>query len=66
MKVSKKFLESLKPDRIKSLLTLELDISRSTLNRWIQVENEKFAHLKVIEAITKITGLTQEEIFETN
>ncbi|MRM94378.1 hypothetical protein D1Z98_05140 [Riemerella anatipestifer] len=64
MQVSKRLKEKLRPDKIKSALCLELDISRSTLNRWLSKENDKIANLIVIDAINKITGLTQEEIFE--
>ncbi|WP_018676406.1 hypothetical protein [Riemerella columbina] len=64
MKVSQLLREKLRPDKVKSNLCLELGVSRSTLDRWLARENEKIANLIVIKAITKLTGLTQEQIFE--
>lgn len=64
MKLSKEFRKRISPDLNKSKLCIELNISRSTLNRWLTKENSKFGHLDIIRGITKVLGLTQEEIFE--
>ena len=64
MKLSKEFKKRISPDLKKSELCIELKISRSTLNRWLAKENEKFGHLEIIKGITNVLGLTQEQIFE--
>lgn len=50
---------------IKAQLASKLNVAYSTIVRWYYKENDKFARLDVIQAITELTGLTQEEIFET-
>ena len=64
MKITKQFRQSLAPDSKKSELCLAIDISRSTLIRWMSKENEKFMNINLIPKISKVTGLTQEEMFE--
>ena len=64
MKLSKLFLEEISTDKVRLPLCVELGVSYDTLKRWMYYDNEKFATLKVIAAINKVTGLTQDEIFE--
>lgn len=64
MKITKKFRQAIKSGQLKMRLCLELGITQDSLYRWLLYDNEKFAHLKVIKAVTKLTGLTQEEMFE--
>ena len=64
MRITKLFRQTLAPDSKKSELCLELDISRSTLMRWMSKENEKFMNINLIPKISKITGLEQNEMFE--
>lgn len=64
MKVSQLFREKLKGTSVKADLAKEIGVAYSTIVRWYYSQNEKFANLKVIEAIKKVTGLKQEEIFE--
>ncbi|MCT3788679.1 hypothetical protein HZQ67_15035 [Elizabethkingia anophelis] len=65
MKLSKKFKEWLKPDAKKSELCMELNISRSTLSRWISKSPENLSRLDRVEIIKGLSGLTQEELFES-
>jgi hypothetical protein len=62
--VTQKFREAIKNDNVKMDLAKEIGIAYPTLHRWLRNDNEKFATLKNIVAITKITGLTESEIFE--
>lgn len=64
MKISQEFRKRLAPDAKKSELCLALDISRSTLNRWMSKENEKFGRLDLLPKISKVLEITQEEMFE--
>ncbi len=64
MKLSQEFRKRIAPDLKKSELCIELGISRSTLNRWLGKEQEKFRHLDVIKGVEKILGIGQEEMFE--
>ncbi|ATC35601.1 MULTISPECIES: hypothetical protein [Elizabethkingia] len=64
MKLSKKFKEWLKPDAKKSELCMELNISRSTLSRWISKSPENLSRLDRVEIIKGLSGLSQEEMFE--
>jgi len=65
MKLSKKFKEWLKPDAKKSELCMGLKISRSTLSRWISKSPENFSRLDRVEIIKEMSGLAQEEMFES-
>lgn len=64
MKLSKKLEALLSSDNVRLPLATEMKISYSTFNRWYYNDQEKFATLKNIAAIEKITGLKQEEMFE--
>ncbi|AIL44395.1 hypothetical protein KRE40_12275 [Elizabethkingia meningoseptica] len=66
MKLSKKFKEWLKPDAKKSELCMELNISRSTLSRWISKSPENLSRLDRVEIIKGLSGLSQEEMFESS
>ncbi|HAY3591728.1 hypothetical protein CMT22_00030 [Elizabethkingia anophelis] len=66
MKLSKKFKEWLKPDAKKSELCMELNISRSTLARWISKSPENLSRLDRVEIIKGLSGLSQEEMFESS
>lgn len=63
MTITKKFRESIKNDQIKMELAKEIGVSYGSLTRWIYYDNDKFERLSIIAAITKVTGLTQDEIF---
>ncbi|MDV3774548.1 hypothetical protein CMU14_15855 [Elizabethkingia anophelis] len=64
MKLSKKFKEWLKPDAKKSELCMGLKISRSTLSRWLAKSPENLSRLDRVEIIKRLSGLSQEEMFE--
>ncbi|MDV2442563.1 hypothetical protein CMV00_01955 [Elizabethkingia anophelis] len=64
MKLSKKFKEWLKPDAKKSELCMELNISRSTLSRWISKSPENLSRLDRVEIIKNLSGISQEDMFE--
>lgn len=65
MKPTRLFIDKIMNSRTQQELALELEVHFVTIRRWCDKEDwEKFATLKVIAAITKITGLTQDEIFE--
>ncbi|MDV3854092.1 hypothetical protein CMT56_15475 [Elizabethkingia anophelis] len=66
MKLSKKFKEWLKPDAKKSELCMELNISRSTLSRWLAKAPENLSRLDRVEIIKGLSGLSQEEMFESS
>ncbi|MCT4237846.1 hypothetical protein HZP42_15795 [Elizabethkingia anophelis] len=65
MKLSKKFKEWLRPDAKKSELCLELNISRATLSRWMSKSPENLSRLDRVQVIKEMSGLTQEELFES-
>lgn len=64
MRLSDKLRKCLSSDTVRLPLAIELGISYNTLYRWLYQDQEKFATLKNIEAITRVTGLTQDEMFE--
>ncbi|KQR93322.1 hypothetical protein ASG01_08990 [Chryseobacterium sp. Leaf180] len=63
MELSAEFKKRIGPDLKKSELCLELGIARITLTRWMKTDLHNFRHLDVIEKVTKVLDLTQEEIF---
>lgn len=64
MTLTKAFRAAIKDDKVKMNLALEIGVTYITLQRWLTKDNEKFATLKNIAAIQKITGLRQKQIFE--
>ena len=44
-------------------LALELGIGVSTIDRWYYNNNDKFGHIKIINAITRITGVKLKDMF---
>ena len=50
----------------KSELCMELNISRSTLSRWISKSPENLSRLDRVEIIKGLSGLSQEEMFESS
>jgi transcriptional regulator with XRE-family HTH domain len=66
MNFSKKFAEWIKADVKKSQLCIELNISRSTLNRWLSKSPEQFGRLDRLEIISKLSGIDQNEVFISN
>lgn len=64
MNISEKLKGKLDSRTARLHLAAECGVGYSTLTRWLLYDNEKFATLKNIAAIEKITGLKQEEIFE--
>lgn len=64
MRLSPLALEKLKPASIQTKIAAELGVSYSAVSKWYYQDNDKFAHLRVIKAIEKITGLKQKQIFE--
>lgn len=64
MKISEKFRTAIKSEETKMLLALEIGIAYGSLQRWLIYDNEKLATLRNIAAITKVTGLVEEDIFE--
>lgn len=63
MIITEKLKTALSKDSTRLPLASELGVSYSTLTRWVLYDNEKLATLKVIAAITKVTGMKQEEMF---
>lgn len=66
MYLSEKFSEWIKVDIKKSQLCIELNISRSTLNRWLSKSPEQFGRLDRLEKISKLSGIAQNEVFISN
>lgn len=64
MKVSQLFMEKLKSDSIRARVADILGLNYSTITRWYYYDNDKLNHLKVIEAVGKLTGLTLEDMIE--
>ena len=48
------------------LLALELDVSFETVSRWLNRDNEKLDNTKGRNALMKLTGLSNEELFNTS
>lgn len=59
--ISKKNLAS---QEVRMKIAIDVKTSLSTISRWIRNEDERLTQLNVIKAISKHTGLSQEEIFE--
>jgi hypothetical protein len=56
--------EKLGTDEVKMKIALELGKSYLTMRRWIIKGHDNMTKKKTIQAITKHTGLTEDEIFE--
>lgn len=65
MKLSKKAKKSLKSEQVKMKIALDLGKSLGSIKRWIFLNDDSLTKLNVIKAIKTHTGLSQEEIFET-
>jgi hypothetical protein len=52
--------------RLRMLLALELDVSFETVSRWLNRDNEKLDNTKGRNALMKLTGLSNEELFNTS
>ena len=49
--------------RLRMLLALDLDVSFETISRWL--DNEKHDSTKERNALMKLTGLSNDELFNT-
>ena len=52
--------------RLRMLLALELDVSFETVSRWLNRDNEKLDNTKGRNALMKLTGLSNDELFNTS
>ena len=57
--------EKLSTDEVKMSICLELGISYLTFRRWLKSNHSNLTKIATINAICKVTDLTEEEIFET-
>lgn len=64
MKLTQKAIEKLRPAAVQTALAVKVGLSYPAIRKWFYKDRSKFARLDVIKAITELTGLTQEEIFE--
>ena len=64
MKLSEKLAKALMDDKTRMLFAIEVGVSYATIRRWIYEDHSKFATLKNIAALEKITALRQDEMFE--
>ncbi|MCC9071236.1 hypothetical protein LNQ49_06465 [Flavobacterium sp. F-65] len=64
MELTKVAKEKLGTDEVKMQIALELGKSYLTMRRWINKNHDNLTKTKSIEAITKFTGLKENEIFE--
>jgi len=51
---------------VRMLLALELDVSFETVSRWLNRDNEKLDNTKGRNALMKLTGLSNDELFNTS
>ena len=51
--------------RLRMLLALELDVSFETISRWLDRDNKKLDSTKGRNALMKLTGLSNDELFNT-
>jgi hypothetical protein len=51
--------------RLRMLLALDLDVSFETISRWLDRDNEKLDSTKGRNALMKLTGLSNDELFNT-
>lgn len=51
--------------RLRMLLALDLDVSFETISRWLDRDNEKLDNTKGRNALMKLTGLSNDELFNT-
>lgn len=66
MKLSKQALDAIsKNTRIKNLLALALDCSGYTIERYISANNDNLTKVAAIRIIRNETGLTEEDILES-
>jgi len=52
--------------RLRMLLALELDVSFETVSRWLNRDNEKLDNTKGRNALMKLTGISNDELFNTS
>lgn len=65
MKLTNKALQEIKASkRLKNRLALDLDISPSTLNRWIADNDDNLTKAAALQIIREETGLSDSEILE--
>ncbi|MEA9414367.1 MULTISPECIES: hypothetical protein [unclassified Flavobacterium] len=64
MELTKTAKEKLGTDEVKMQIALALGKSYLTMRRWINTNHDNLTKTKSIEAITKFTGLKENEIFE--
>ena len=65
MKLTKKVKKILVDDQVKMRICLELGIAYITFKRWINDDHDNLMKKATINTLMKFTGLTEDEIFET-
>lgn len=65
MKLTKRAKEILSTEQNKIRLCYLTGKSYATIHRWIRDDNERLTMLQVIKSIIEVSGLSEEEIFET-
>ncbi len=63
MILTDKLKTNIKGSKFKTRLAFELDVDRDTIYKWLKRDSKELRNLKFINAVTKLTGLTQEEMF---
>lgn len=64
MILTKQAKEILAVEQNKIHLCHLLNVSYATMHRWLRDDCEKLTMLRVINAMSEVTGLTEEELFE--
>jgi hypothetical protein len=65
MVLTKEAKEILSVEKNKIHLCYVLNVSYATMHRWLRDNSEKLTMVRVINAMVEITGLTEDEIFDT-
>ena len=65
MVLTKEAKEILSVEKNKIHLCHVLNVSYATMHRWLRDNSEKLTMVRVIKAMVEITGLSEEEIFDT-
>jgi hypothetical protein len=65
MKLTQKFIDALKTEMVKMEIGVKAGVKFSTLGRYVRENDEKLLLPRIKNAITEVTGLVEDDFFES-